>query len=263
MKRKSKTSAFARCLSQLKRQRQFASRRPGQRGSRFFVFVIFMSGLVIGGGTFSAYRFIFTAEAEDQTALATTDPEEERCKWKQDVAFFSALGSDDPLTLKDELVCEKKEVPPVVAITKSLSDIDLNQAIVELSAGYPLEAMAPAIARYDKEIAGLIVGIAKKESDWGKHVPLDTNGKDCFNYWGYKGAGSRGIAMGHGCFGSPEEAVETVGNRLVELVKLRQTSEPRNLTIWKCGSSCATHSQASVLKWVSDVDLYYQKIAKK
>lgn len=252
-------------LSQLKSKREFVSRWPGHVGPRFFVFAIFVIGLVIGGGAFSAYKVIFTTEAEAQTIVAQASPEEERCKWKRDVAFFATLGSEDQPVLKDEAVCEKKkeDVSSAVAPKESSSSNDLNQTIKDLSAGYPLEAMAPAIARYDKEIAGLIVGIAKKESDWGKHVPLDTNGADCFNYWGYKGAGSRGIAMGHGCFGSREEAVEAVGNRLVELVKMRQTSEPRNLTIWKCGSSCATHSPASVLKWVSDVDLYYQKIAKK
>lgn len=249
----------------MKRKIEFASQRPGHIRPRLFVFAVLVIGLAIGSGAISAYKVIFTAEAEAQTTLATADSEAERCKWKQDIAFFSALGSEDLPALKDEAVCEKKkEDVPVVVVPKEISsNNDLNQAIKELSAGYPLEAMAPAIARYDKEIAGLIVGIAKKESNWGKRVPLDTHGEDCFNYWGYKGAGSRGVAMGHGCFGSREEAVEAVGNRLVELVKIKQTSEPKNLTIWKCGSSCATHSPVSVLKWVSDVDLYYQKIAKK
>lgn len=138
----------------------------------------------------------------------------------------------------------------------------LEAEIRLLVSGTPMEAMAPFIAGFDREVAALLVGIAKKESSWGQRVPLDAAGEDCFNYWGYKGAGARGIAMGHGCFGSPEEAVRMVGNRLAELVALRQTSEPRNMVVWKCGSSCAGHSPESVRKWIADVDLYYRKLAK-
>ena len=137
----------------------------------------------------------------------------------------------------------------------------LNTEIASMTAGYPIESMAPVIARYNREVAALLIGIAKKESNWGRRVPRSDDGADCFNYWGFKGAGSRGVAMGHGCFGSPEEAVEKVGNRIAELVRIRSTSEPKNFTIWKCGSSCATHSDESVRKWVSDVDQYYRMLA--
>lgn len=142
-------------------------------------------------------------------------------------------------------------------------DTALEKQIDILTKGYPIQSMKKTIAMYDKEIAGLIIGIAKKESNWGKRVPLDAEGKDCFNYWGYKGAGTRGIAMGHGCFGNPEEAVKVVGNRLKELVQIRQTSEPKNMVIWKCGSSCVGHSDESVRKWISDVALYYYQIAPR
>lgn len=141
------------------------------------------------------------------------------------------------------------------------SDDILNNQIASMTLGYPIELMATSIARYDREVAALIVGIAKKESNWGKRVPRSLDGEDCFNYWGWKGAGSRGVAMGHGCFGSPEEAVEAVGNRIAELVRIRGASEPKNFTIWKCGSSCAAHSPESVRKWVSDVDQYYRVLA--
>jgi hypothetical protein len=142
------------------------------------------------------------------------------------------------------------------------SDTQLDSEITSLTAGYPIAQMAASIARYDRPIAALLVGIAKKESNWGRRVPV-LDGQDCYNYWGFKGAGSRGIALGHGCFGSPQEAVEKVGNRIAELVDSRSTSEPRNFTIWKCGSSCATHSPESVRKWVSDVDQYYCLLASR
>lgn len=164
------------------------------------------------------------------------------------------------LALPEECLSpEAIEIPAAPAATDSESEA-LEDRIRDIVSGYPIEVMAPAISQYDPKIAGLIVGIAKKESGWGEHVPTK-NGADCFNYWGYKGAGSRGSAMGYGCFGSPEEAVSAIGDRLSELAEKRQSAEPRHLVVWKCGSSCAGHNPEGVRKWISDVNLYYQKIA--
>lgn len=226
---------------------------------------------VFAGMLVPAFLVFSADQAESSIDTVSNAPESassaalELCRWKRDVAFFSALRDGQKPEQKD-IVCEtpKNETAtaqPAEQGAASGND-DLASAIRELTAGHPIESMAGAIAGYDKEVAALIVGIAKKESNWGKRVPLDAEGKDCFNYWGWKGAGARGTAMGHGCFGSPEEAVRAVGDRLAELVEKRQTSEPKNLTVWKCGSSCATHSPESVRKWVSDVDMYYRKIAK-
>ncbi len=119
--------------------------------------------------------------------------------------------------------------------------------------------MAPEIAKQEPEIAALIVGIARKESQWGLRSPK--KGGDCFNYWGFKGKGGRGVGMGHACFATREEAVEKIANRLERLVEKRGTSRPSALvTTWKCGSSCAGHSKESVNKWVSDVNQYYTKV---
>lgn len=203
------------------------------------------------------------AQAEDLAPTASL------CDWKRDYAFFTeevkTVGKADVLpcetvSLKSKVAAADKPLPLSAAQTeRSAFEAELRAMV----AGYPIEAMVPAIAEYDRDIAGLIVGIAKKESNWGKRVPRTDAGDDCFNYWGFKGAGARGVAMGHGCFGEPEEAVQAIGKRLQELVALRKTSEPANLTIWKCGSSCATHSPESVRKWVSDVDLYYREIAQR
>lgn len=173
-----------------------------------------------------------------------------------DMCGEEARKWSDRLALQ-EIAAEKKR------LASDGADDALNDQIVSMTVGYPIEQMAGSIAMYDREVAALLVGIAKKESNWGKRVPRSSDGADCFNYWGFKGAGSRGVAMGHGCFGSPEEAVEAVGNRVAELVRIRATSEPKNFTIWKCGSSCATHSPESVRKWVSDVDQYYRVLALK
>lgn len=141
------------------------------------------------------------------------------------------------------------------------TDREFEERLRGIVVGYPIEAMIPSIVKYDRKVAALLIGIAKKESDWGKRVPLDAAGDDCFNYWGFKGAGERGIAMGHGCFGSPEEAVMRVGDRIVELSSSR-TTEPSRMIVWKCGSSCQGHSPESVAKWISDVKIYYDRIAK-
>lgn len=187
----------------------------------------------------------------------------ERCYWQEDVAQFLTLQENKKGAVQTDVPCEAQPLDKISDVGKkqSVSLSDLGTTISDLTDGYPLQAMAPMIAGYDRSVAALIVGIAKKESDWGKHVPLDRQGADCFNYWGYKGAGSRGIAMGHGCFGSREEAVTAVGNRLQELVAIRRTSAPAGMVIWKCGSSCNNHSDASVKKWISDVSFYYDRIA--
>jgi hypothetical protein len=202
-----------------------------------------------------------------QAEIADTDKKTassfERCYWQEDVARFLSLQEKKKGVSQTPVPCGENPVAKVPNVIKkpSVPDSELSTTIRDLTAGYPLEAMAPMIAEYDRSVAALIVGIAKKESDWGKHVPLDKDGADCFNYWGYKGAGTRGVAMGHGCFGSKEEAVMIVGNRLKQLVALRETSAPADMIIWKCGSSCQGHSDESVKKWINDVSLYYNRIA--
>jgi hypothetical protein len=231
-------------------------------GLAFFSFGL--TGVLPGLPQIDSGVFALSKSPEEKREKSGTGIEE-RCYWQEDVSFFAALQETKNTAGKTSIPCDKMIAPKVGTpeIKTTRSDEALDTLIRKMTAGYPVEAMAPAIAKYDREVAGLIVGIAKKESNWGKRVPLDASGADCFNYWGYKGAGTRGVAMGHGCFGSPEEAVETVGNRLAKLVELRQTSEPKNMIIWKCGSSCKGHSDESVQKWITDVSLYYDRIASK
>lgn len=147
----------------------------------------------------------------------------------------------------------------------SYAPVNIRQVILEnkvrkLVSGHPIEQMTAMIAKQDKMTASFLVGIAKKESNWGKRVPRDENGADCYNYWGYRGAGSRGIAMGHGCFGSPEEAIGIVGGRIDTLVHDYRFKTAADMVVWKCGWSCDGHSNQSVKKWISDVAYYQQKI---
>ncbi len=136
----------------------------------------------------------------------------------------------------------------------------LEKNVRKVVNGYPIEAMSPYIAEHKKVTAAFLVGIAKKESNWGKRVPVDKNGADCFNYWGYKGAGSRGVEMGHGCFGSPQEAIDIVGKRIDTLVDEYKFDTPEEFIVWKCGFDCSGHSNQSVKKWISDVKIYFNKV---
>lgn len=153
-------------------------------------------------------------------------------------------------------VCEAEVAPRE---GESEEDFRFRMLLTNMLRNEPIERMVPFIVKRDRETAAFLVSIARKESSWGKHVP-SLNGIDCFNYWGFKGSGSRGVGMGHACFGSPEEAVETVGNRLAELIHEKKLNSPERLIVWKCGSSCAGHSPESVAKWISDVRSVYQKI---
>lgn len=238
----------------------------GGRRGLYGCLAFFSFGLMnIFSGSPQIISDIFLAEAKSSdtvTAEQTNKNADERCRLQADVELFLTLQEQKSSISQTDIPCGEKSRVSAKASGKVDSDSDemLQSTIRVMTAGYPVERMAAAIAKYDRGVAALIVGIAKKESDWGNRIPRDPSGADCFNYWGYKGAGTRGIAMGHGCFGSPEEAVTAVGDRLVELVSLRQTSEPKNMIIWKCGSSCQGHSAESVQKWIADVSLYYNRI---
>ncbi|MCX6763282.1 MAG: hypothetical protein NTZ97_00900, partial [Candidatus Moranbacteria bacterium] len=94
---------------------------------------------------------------------------------------------------------------------------EFEKEIRDLVKGSPIEQMVPEIAKQDRIIAALLVAIARKESSWGVHVPV-LDGKDCYNYWGYRGIRDRMGTGGHTCFDSPKDAVDTVAKRLEFLV---------------------------------------------
>ena len=135
----------------------------------------------------------------------------------------------------------------------------LAEKIQQMVAGTPMEQMVPYIAKQDKIVAAFLVGIAKKESNYGRRVPV-LNGKDCYNYWGYRGIRKRMGTGGHTCFDSPEDAVKTVGGRISRLVK-SGVDTPQEMVLWKCGSDCnSTGGWPAAHKWISDVNLYYSKM---
>ena len=138
----------------------------------------------------------------------------------------------------------------------TLKQEDFEKEIYNLVAGSPMEEMAPLIAKQDRTVAAFLIGIAKKESNFGRRVPV-LNGQNCFNYWGYRGIRARMGTGGHTCFNNAEDAINTVGGRIKNLVTAN-VDTPQEMVIWKCGSACAQDSQAS--KWIQDVSTYFRKL---
>ncbi|NCQ06186.1 MAG: hypothetical protein GW815_01340 [Candidatus Moranbacteria bacterium] len=128
--------------------------------------------------------------------------------------------------------------------------------IREMVKGYPIEAMLSYIFEQDRLTMAFLIGIAKKESNWGKRVPV-LDDQDCFNYWGYRGVRRLMGTGGHTCFNSREDAVTTVAKRINTLVHSEELNTPEKMIIWKCGFSCNGHSRESVKKWIADVDMYF------
>ena len=198
---------------------------------------------------------------EEQFSLRTQT--KDLCAWERELGFFL---SKEKGTEKTEMIdCTDRLYAEPLGEMKpeyQSGDAQLAREISELTQGFPIEVMTQAIARYDREIAGLIVGIGKKESNWGKRTPK-LQGEECYNFWGYRGIGTRGFTPdGYGCWDKPEEAVKTIGDRLTKLREIRLSAEPARMIVWKCGNSCAGHSDESVRKWIADVDFYFQEIAR-
>lgn len=147
----------------------------------------------------------------------------------------------------------------LLADSVDIKQADFEKEIREMVKGYPIEQMVSEIAKKDRVVAAFLVGIARKESSWGVHVPV-LNGKDCYNYWGYRGIREKMGTGGHTCFDSPKDAVDTVSKRIEFLVLDKKLNTPDKMVIWKCGSNCAvTGGQAAANKWIDDVNFYFRK----
>lgn len=169
----------------------------------------------------------------------------------------SVLGATLDTSSEDEDAAVKAAVAlaPVKDVTQSQFEAEATQMVK----GYPIEVMLPYIFKQDRDVAMFLIAIGKKESNWGKRVPI-LNGQDCYNYWGYRGVRDKMGTGGHTCFNDPEDAINTVAKRIKTLVQEKQLNTPAKMIVWKCGSSCAGHSPEGVRKWISDVDMYVQKL---
>ncbi len=169
----------------------------------------------------------------------------------------------DETKLAKELSEEKKKYDPNDDLfLQFFSEAEKGQyrdQIQELVRGYPIEDMLPYILEKDRIVAAFLIGIGKKESNWGKRVPV-LDGQDCFNYWGYRGVRRLMGTGGHTCFNSRKDAVDTVAMRIESLISSSKIDTPAKMIIWKCGYSCDGHSRESVRKWISDVDMYFKEL---
>lgn len=132
-----------------------------------------------------------------------------------------------------------------------------EKEIAQMVAGYPIEKMTPYILQQNPKTAMFLVAIAKKESAWGKRKPV-LDGKDCYNYWGFRLKAEKMGSGGHTCFDSPKEAVQTVAGRIDQLVQEEEIDTPHDMIVWKCGYGCQDKPKSlSEKKWINDVDFYY------
>jgi hypothetical protein len=161
--------------------------------------------------------------------------------------IFSAFCLGGPKQISDAL--------PNVVELKARSATDKN--IQKMVVGYPMRNMIPFIGKQDDKVAAFLVAIAKKESNWGKHTPKK-NGKECFNYWGYRGP-ENPTRSGYSCFDSPKQAVRVVGKRIRNLIA-KKIDTPQEMVMWKCGAACAGNDSSSANKWVKDVGFYYNSL---
>lgn len=147
--------------------------------------------------------------------------------------------------------------PEAVSQVQRKAPAKFAKNIGKVVSDYPIEKMVPYIAKQDSRVAAFLVAIAKKESNWGVHTPKK-DGKECFNYWGYRGKENT-TDSGYSCFDSRAQAVNVVGKRLKNLVA-QNIDTPREMLVWKCGGSCSGATARGASKWVRDVDFYYKKL---
>lgn len=153
------------------------------------------------------------------------------------------------------------DIDESVSVSPPKSKLEL--VVSAMMKGHPMKSMAPYIAAQDPLTATFLVAIAKQESNWGKRSPKDADGSECYNYWGYRGQTRDVTSSGYSCFRSPEEAVHVVGGRLRRLISDYGIDTPRELLVWKCGSSCESHDQADVARWQRTVGLYSKKVKEE
>lgn len=134
-----------------------------------------------------------------------------------------------------------------------------ERSLDKMVKGHPISDMTPFLAQQNKVTASYLVAIAKHESNWGKYSPK-MDGKECYNYWGYRGQTEKFTRSGYSCFDSPKQAVTVVGRRLNYLIWDLRLDTPEELLIWKCGSTCAGHDQGDVNRWARNVGAYSRKV---
>ena len=174
------------------------------------------------------------------------------------VSMFTLIVVSE-LTSKNEEV-EMAQIAPIRPIAIVKKQTSFEKKATDLVQGYPIAEMTPYILSKDPKVAAFMIAIAKKESAWGKRHPV-SDGKDCYNYWGFRLKSEKMGSGGHTCFDTPEQAVDVVAGRLDELVNEENIDSPKSMIVWKCGYGCQDEVKTvSEKKWISDVAMYYSKL---
>lgn len=213
---------------------------------------------IIGAVIFGMVTMTFIYRYLGESVSAKISEGKEKTTFQAETRRGEVLGAED--YTGDEADME--------FITKLIEVYDKNdkkgaleEEILAMVKGYPIEMMVSEIAKQDKIVAAFMVAIAKKESSWGERVPV-YKGQDCYNYWGWRGKNPIGSG-GHTCFDSPKDAVNTVAKRIAILIDEYGRNTPAKMVVWKCGSDCnVTGGQAAANKWIADVNLYFKKLNK-
>lgn len=201
-----------------------------------------------------------SARSEKNSALTQKAQEQELIINSNSVAKEEAEAGE-----KEEEWSKEEEEEYIKQMTSYLENAEKEKTekeVKEMVKGYPIEKMLPYIMEKDHIVAAFMISIAKKESNWGKRVPV-LDGQDCYNYWGYRGQRRLMGSGGHTCFNSRKDAVDTVAKRIQWLVENKKLNTPEKMVIWKCGSNCdVTGGQAAARKWIDDVNMYFKKLNK-
>lgn len=176
-----------------------------------------------------------------------------------DTKNVANVGLKSPLFDKEINIFDTKEqnFQDLLKTSNNTLNKPSTEKIYALVGESPIKEMVPFISQKDRKVAAFLVGIAKKESSFGSASP-SKDGITCYNYWGFKGQGQRGQGMGYACFASAEEAVDTVGGRIEDLVEKNRSTPSKMVDTWKCGKSCSGDPGAP--GWVSTVAMYYDQI---
>jgi|GEM_PF-644137 len=234
-----------------------------QKKSVFSLFMLgnrkFYACLAVFSLVIFSFSFYFQNQF-GQGAVAQSDIDstsEGRVAGASDTKIAGGDSEDgSPLKLADEEI-----IMTLLGKIEDLKQEDFEREILKYVKGKPMEPMAPYIAKQPRIVAAFIVGIAMKESKFGVYAPHDSNGRDCLNYWGYRGRENT-TTSGYSCFESPEHAIQVIGKKIASLTD-RGISNPAEMISWKCGSTCAGHGAENVRKWISDVGINFYKINSK
>ncbi len=189
--------------------------------------------------------------------LGNVDPSKGRILLLIVAIIFATTGA-----IVSNLAYKEEPIPVRVQINSHIAKIEspFDRKVTQLVEGYPIAEMTPYILSKDPRVAAFMIAIAKKESAWGKRHPV-LDGRNCYNYWGFRLKTSSMGSGGHTCFDTPEQAVDMVASRIDEMVNEENMNSPTDMIIWKCGYGCQDSIKTvSEKKWISDVDMYYSKL---